>query len=48
LARLLLSTLLGLRVLARSRPERQLLEGVLRPVLALLDSRTSPKERSPK
>jgi TetR/AcrR family transcriptional repressor of nem operon len=48
LARLLLSTLLGLRVLARTRPERELLEGVLRPVLALLDSRTSPKERSPK
>jgi TetR/AcrR family transcriptional regulator, transcriptional repressor for nem operon len=48
LARLLLSTLLGLRVLARTRPERELLEGVLRPVLALLDNRTSPKERSPK
>ena len=44
-ARLLLSTLLGLRVLARTRPERKLLEGVLRPVLALLDYRTSPKER---
>ena len=48
LARLLLSTLLGLRVLARTRPERELLEGVLRPVLALLDNRTSPKKRSPK
>jgi TetR/AcrR family transcriptional regulator, transcriptional repressor for nem operon len=48
LARLLLSTLLGLRVLARTRPERELLKGVLRPVLALLDNRTSPKERSPK
>ena len=48
LARLLLSTLLGLRVLARTRPERELLEGVLRPVLALLDNRTSPKERRSK
>ena len=48
LARLLLSTLLGIRVLARTRPERDLLEGALRPVLALLDSRTFPKERSPK
>jgi len=48
LARLLLSTLLGLRVLARTRPERELFGGVLRPVLALLDDRTSPKERSPK
>ena len=48
LARLLLSTLLGLRVLARTRPERKLLQGVLRPVLALLDSRTAPKKRRPK
>ena len=48
LARLLLSTLLGLRVLARTRPERELLEGVLRPVLALLDDRTAPKKRGPK
>lgn len=37
LARLLLSTLLGLRVLARSRPEPALLEGVVRPVMLLLD-----------
>ncbi|MBU1358039.1 MAG: TetR/AcrR family transcriptional regulator [Gammaproteobacteria bacterium] len=37
LARLLLSLLLGLRVLARSRPERALLEGAVRPALALLD-----------
>ena len=39
-ARLLLAVLLGIRVLARSRPEPALLEGLLRPVLALLDSRT--------
>lgn len=36
-ARLLLGVLLGLRVLARSRPERALLEGMARPALALLD-----------
>ncbi len=38
LARLLLSTLLGMRVLARVRPEAELLEGLVRPVYALLDS----------
>ncbi len=37
LARLLLGVLLGLRVLARARPERALLEGLLRPALATLD-----------
>jgi TetR/AcrR family transcriptional repressor of nem operon len=37
LARLLLGVLLGIRVLARTRPERPLLEGMLRPALALLD-----------
>jgi TetR/AcrR family transcriptional repressor of nem operon len=36
-ARLLLGVLLGIRVLARSRPERALLEGMARPALALLD-----------
>jgi len=36
-ARLLLGVLLGLRVLARSRPERALLEGMAQPALALLD-----------
>jgi TetR/AcrR family transcriptional repressor of nem operon len=39
-ARLLLAVLLGIRVLARSRPEPALLEGLLRPVIASLDSRT--------
>jgi TetR/AcrR family transcriptional regulator, transcriptional repressor for nem operon len=38
LARLLLSMLLGIRVLARTRPERKLLEGLIRPVFALLDN----------
>jgi TetR/AcrR family transcriptional regulator, transcriptional repressor for nem operon len=37
LARLLLGVTLGLRVLARSRPQRDLLEGAVRPALALLD-----------
>ena len=37
LARLLLGVLLGIRVLARSKPGRALLEGVARPALALLD-----------
>ncbi|MFP3558562.1 TetR/AcrR family transcriptional regulator [Paraburkholderia sp. SIMBA_049] len=36
LAGMLLSTLLGIRVLARTRPERALLEGLLRPIYALL------------
>jgi TetR/AcrR family transcriptional repressor of nem operon len=37
LARLLLGVLLGIRVLARSRPDRPLLEGMARSALALLD-----------
>jgi TetR/AcrR family transcriptional repressor of nem operon len=37
LARHLLGVLMGVRVLARVRPERQLLEGVVAPALALLD-----------
>jgi TetR/AcrR family transcriptional repressor of nem operon len=36
LAGILLSTLLGIRVLARTRPARTLLEGLLRPLYALL------------
>jgi TetR/AcrR family transcriptional regulator, transcriptional repressor for nem operon len=37
LARLFLGVLLGVRVLARSRPERSLLEDIVRPAFALLD-----------
>jgi len=37
LARLLLGVLLGIRVLARAKPDRDLLESVARPALALLD-----------
>jgi TetR/AcrR family transcriptional repressor of nem operon len=46
MARLLLSTLLGIRVLARVRPERQLLEGVVRPVFALLDNHETKKRKN--
>jgi TetR/AcrR family transcriptional regulator, transcriptional repressor for nem operon len=37
-ARLLLGLLLGIRVLARTRPERALMEGIMRPVFALFDA----------
>ena len=37
LARVLLAVLLGIRVVARATPERKLLEGMARPVLAMLD-----------
>lgn len=39
IARLALSTVLGLRVLARSNPDRELLSGVVRPFFALLRKR---------
>ena len=37
MARLFLSVLLGVRVAARAKPERPLLEGMVRPALALLE-----------
>lgn len=37
LARMLLGTLMGMRVLARVRPEPELLRGLLRPVMTLLE-----------
>jgi TetR/AcrR family transcriptional regulator, transcriptional repressor for nem operon len=40
----LLSILLGIRVLARVKPERKLLEGLLRPIFGLLDD-SSPVQR---
>lgn len=43
-ARLLLSVLLGIRVLARTRPERELLEGIVWPAFALMDAQSSQKE----
>lgn len=45
MGRMLLSTLLGIRVLARTRPERDLLQGLVRPVFYLLrpgDATLSP------
>lgn len=41
MARMLLAVLVGIRVLARACPERKLLEGVVRPVLAQLDKHRS-------
>jgi TetR/AcrR family transcriptional regulator, transcriptional repressor for nem operon len=37
MGRTLLSILLGIRVLARTRPEKDLLEGLIKPVFALLE-----------
>jgi TetR/AcrR family transcriptional repressor of nem operon len=48
LARMLLGLLMGLRVLARSRPEPELLRGLVRPALALLDGASPPQRRSRK
>ena len=45
LSKSLLGILLGIRVLARVRPERKLLEGLLRPAFALLDNTPSAKRR---
>jgi len=44
LSKSLLSVLLGIRVLARVRPERKLLEGLLRPIFGLLDDSPSPPQ----
>lgn len=49
LARMLLGVLMGLRVLARSRPEPALLHGMLRPVMDLLAPRRHhPEKRTTK
>lgn len=45
LGRLLLGVLLGIRVLARARPERELLEGLVRPAFALLAMRSCDSGR---
>jgi TetR/AcrR family transcriptional repressor of nem operon len=45
--RLLLGVLLGIRVLAQVRPDPELLEGMLRPIFAMLDE-SSHKPRAPK
>jgi TetR/AcrR family transcriptional repressor of nem operon len=44
-AKLLLGVLLGVRVLARTNPSRNVLEGVVRPALALLDQRYRHRKR---
>ncbi|OCI99160.1 TetR family transcriptional regulator [Rhizobium sp. AC27/96] len=46
LARTLLGALLGVRVLARTRPEKELLEGLVRPIFALLEP-DAPKQLEP-
>lgn len=48
LARMMLSVHLGIRVLARIRPERDLLEGLVRPVFAILDNQSLRKGKRPK
>ena len=45
LSKSLLGILLGIRVLARVRPERKLLEGLVRPVFGLLDNTSSVSRR---
>lgn len=47
MARLFLGLLLGVRVAARAKPNRALLEGMMRPALALLDLPASPRGRGP-
>ena len=44
-ARLLLGVLLGIRVLARTKPKRAMLEGVVRPALLLLEPRHKGKAK---
>jgi len=46
LARLLLGVLLGIRVLARTRPDRGLLEGLARPAFAMLGEAKPSKRRA--
>ena len=49
LARLLLTTVMGLRVLARLHPAEEILRGAARQALALLDpaTETAPRDRMP-
>jgi TetR/AcrR family transcriptional regulator, transcriptional repressor for nem operon len=46
LAKLLLSVLLGIRVLARTRPQREVLEGAATGILGLLRPDASPREKA--
>ncbi|BAN27899.1 TetR/AcrR family transcriptional regulator [Caballeronia insecticola] len=45
MAKALLASLMGLRVLARVAPQRALLEGAVRPVLAMIGVSTNPKKQ---
>ena len=45
LSKSLLSVLLGVRVLARVKPERKLLEGLLRPIIGLMDEASTVRSR---
>lgn len=45
LSKSLLGILLGIRVLARVRPDRKLLEGLVRPILGLLDGEATAPSR---
>lgn len=47
LARQFLGLLLGLRVAARARPQRELLEGMLRASLAVLDTQSNRTRKAP-
>lgn len=44
-SRLFLGILLGIRVASRANPQRALLEGMVRPALALFKSRTAPSKK---
>ena len=46
-ARLLLGVLLGIRVLARAKSDREVLEAMVRPALALLDKPHPQRKRTP-
>jgi TetR/AcrR family transcriptional regulator, transcriptional repressor for nem operon len=48
LSKSLLSILLGIRVLARVKPERKLLEGLLLPIFALLDGGPTDTRKRPR
>ncbi|SAL09726.1 TetR family transcriptional regulator [Caballeronia peredens] len=43
MAKALLASLMGLRVLARVSPQRELLEGAVRPVLAIIGANSTPR-----
>jgi len=46
MARMLLGVLAGIRVLARARPERKLLQGVVTPIFAMMDEHRAKAKRA--